>query len=225
MSPRSSFWCRVGATLAATFALAGAATAAPLFSTGQIRGEYANGAFGLGSDFYVSSAFQLNADSRVTAVDLGTWHNVELPLDLQSLSYDWSIGTTFFGSEIASATGVGYTSTYLRETVPLSVYGVYDTSIDLPDLELAAGTYYLTLHASTVGGVQALWDGQDTFVDESLTRQRIGQSDVYAARSRTTFTIQGEQVVPEPPQAALLALAALALRRSTRGRQGKIGTR
>ena len=216
MHPNSRPLCRIGATLAAALALAGTATAAPVFSTGPTQGLFESGAFGLGFDFYVSSAFTLIADSRITGIDFGTWHNVELPVDPSSLSYNWSIGTTFFGSEVASASGVGYTSTYLRETVPLSVYGVYDTSIDLPGLDLPAGTYYLTLHANTAPGVQALWDGQNTLVDESLTRQRFGPTDDHVPRSRTTFTIQGQQLVPEPPVVALLALGALALGRSTR---------
>lgn len=216
MHPNSRSLCRVGATLATALALAGTATAAPVFSTGSTQGLFEIGGFGLGFDFHVSSAFTLNADSRITGIDFGTWHNVDLPIDPSSLSYNWSIGTTFFGSEVASASGVGYTSTYLRETVPLSVYGVYDTSIDLPDLDLPAGTYYLTLHANTAPGVQAVWDGQNTVVDESLTRQRVGDSDTYVPRARTSFTLQGQQFVPEPPMVALLALGALALRRSTR---------
>jgi CRISPR-associated Cas5-like protein len=76
--------------------------------------------------------------------------------------------------------------------------------------------------------MQALWDGQNTVVDGSLTRQRIGDSDSYVARARTTFTIQGEPlVVPEPPPAALLgmALAALALGRSTPRRRGRLAPR
>lgn len=216
MHPTSRSLSRIGATLAAALTLAGTATAAPLFSTGPTRGLFETGGYSLGLDFHVSSAFTLTADSRITGIDFGTWHNVDLPIDLSSLNYSWSIGTTFFGSEVASASGVGYTSTYLRETVPLSVYGVYDTSIDLPDLDLSAGTYYLTLHANTAPGVQAVWDGQNTIVDESLTRQRFGPTDDYVARARTSFTIQGQQLVPEPPLVALLALGALALGLSTR---------
>lgn len=228
MCPNPSSSYRAAATVAAALALAGGATAAPLFSTGSTRGDFGTAALSLSSDFHVSSAFTLSADSRVTGIDLGTWHNVALPIDVALLSYTWSIGTTFFGSEIASASGAGYTSTYLRETIPASIYGVYDTSIDLPDVDLPAGTYYLTLHANAVGGVQALWDGQNTVVDGSLTRQRIGDSDSYVARARTTFTIQGEPlVVPEPPPAALLgmALAALALGRSTPRRRGRFASR
>lgn len=206
------------AALALALAAGGAASAAPLFSTGSPSGS--NSALSLTSfpsiSFTVSAAFTIGSDATLTRVDFGNFLNQSLPIDPSSLSYNWSIGTTFFGSDVAAASGVGYTSVLIGPTNPVSVYTLYNTTLDLPDIDVDAGTYYLTLSANTTNSVQSLWDMQNDVIDGSLTQQANSTNSFITNRPRTTFTIHGENLaVPEPSTLALgvLALSALAWRR------------
>lgn len=206
------------AALALALAAGGVASAAPLFSTGVPSGS--NGALSATSfpsiSFTVSAAFTIGSDATLTGVDFGNFLNRSLPIDSSSLSYNWSIGTTFFGSEVAAASSVGYISVLIGATNPVSVYTLYNTTLALPNIDVGAGTYYLTLSANTVNDVQSLWDKQNDVTDGSLTQQRNTVNSFITNTPRTTFTIHGEtRAVPEPSTLALgaLALCALAWRR------------
>jgi len=206
------------ATVALVLFTGGVASAAPLFSTGAPSGS--NGALSLTSfptiSFTVSALFTIGSDSTLTGVDFGNFLNQSLPIDPSLLSYNWSIGTTFFGSDVAAASNAGYTSVLIGATNPVSIYTLYNTTLELPDLDVGAGTYYLTLSANTVDPVQSLWDMQNDVVDGSLTQQRNTANNFITDRPRTTFTIHGEtRAVPEPSTLALgsLAIFALAWRR------------
>ena len=71
---------------------------------------------------------------------------------------NWSLGTTSFGSDIASGGGAVVTSTFFGTNG--FGYGVYNTQVSISGSLMAGNTYYLSLSgANDAGGSQ--FDGWD----------------------------------------------------------------
>ena len=92
-----------------------------------------------------SDSFTLANTSHLTGVQLGLWTYGQPPASLQ-----WSIGTTPFGSDQGSGT-TSLISTF-RGTLPnTSAFSAFTSTFPL-SMQLASGTYWLTLQNATGSG-------------------------------------------------------------------------
>jgi len=153
----------------------------------------------------VTDSFTLSQASTLTGADFGTWLYPGNSLS----SVDWSIGTIPYGGTPATAatTDEGLVAT------GLGYFPVYLESISLPNLSLAAGTYWFTLqNASTTGGSPpALWDisnGPSTAYqfDPTTSSNTLIPSESFNIDGGT-----GGPVIPEPSSFLLLGSGLLGL--------------
>jgi len=130
-------------------ALAVPASAGTLYTNGPIKGS--DDAATINFGFSVSDSFTLLTTSALGGVDFGVWL---LPGDTVS-SVDWAIGTSAFDNSMGH--GKGIVSGTFQFTNAYG-YNIYSDSFDLPGLDLAAGSYYLTLQNASAGGDPVYWD-------------------------------------------------------------------
>jgi hypothetical protein len=151
--------------------LVAAAAAAPakaddvLYDNGPLNGNVQ--AYGINFGFTVSDSFlEPFFIAQLTGATIGLW----VLHGYKPLTLDWSLGTSFFGSDIASGTSV------LKNTFDFTNglgYDVYTSSFSFGHLGyMNQGTYYLTLQNATSGhGNPVYWDqnsGPSQAMDSSL---------------------------------------------------------
>ena len=148
---------------------------------------------GANTAYAINNGWSVSDSLRVTApTDLGL-AQVELIADPGSIpgGLQWSIGTSAFGSEIASGTAF-LTSTCLNPTWG-GKYALYQSSFAING-SVGAGTYYLTLHdAVASNGGCLFW--------EDNGGPSCGYQDGcygYFNRPSESFRIYSVSPVPEP---------------------------
>lgn len=127
--------------LALTVLLAGNAGAAVLYSNGPLNGGPPNGfnpgdAFTINAGLVVSDSFTTTGGTA-TSFTIGTWIT---PGD-NFTAVDWAIGTTTFGSQIASGTAS------ISNVFQFSSRYAYDIDLStgaLPNVVLAPGSYWFS---------------------------------------------------------------------------------
>ena len=198
------------------------AAAAPLlFDNYPINGTIAG--WTINEGFEVSDSFTLLSNSTVNGVNFGVYL---YPGDTVT-EVDWWIGTTEFDNSLGSGTA----TVTAGSPIP-GLGGGYDVdsaTFSIPDLNLAAGTYYLTLqNAVSSEGMAVGWDinnapGIDAWESEIGEVSAPGVCSAYTGVDGTcasSFQILGspQAGVPEPSTWALFGAGILAagwLRRKT----------
>ena len=197
----------VALSLAGVF-LTAPARAATLYSNSAINGQI--GGYGLYGGNAVSDTFTLSGPWTILSVTFGEW--VDPGLTPQTV--DWEIGSSAFGSDLGSATSVSLTSSLFCSHTGCGdgTYDVYASSFTL-DLQLAAGTYWLTLQNATTSAGLVFWDQNDGPSQAQITCcGSVGTNS-------NSFEVDG--TVPEPGSivlgaSGLLLLLAAGLRRRRR---------
>ena len=199
MSIKSLYLC-AAAALALT---ATAADAGVIYSNGPVG---AINAFSIDQNFfYLVNSFLVASSSTLTGVDFGAWQD---PGD-KITSIDWQITTGgLFGPVQASGSGAAVTSVFGQNK-----FG-YDISWDgfaLPNVHLAAGTYWLGIgRATTANGGLAYWDENDG------PSQAIFNSPFGHGSESFDITGTGVSALPEPLTLSLFGsglAGAIAMRR------------
>ena len=158
------------------------------------------------SGYSVSDSFALSSDATVTGFDFTTWNYISAYGALPVVPVDWSIGTTDFGSDVASGT-TALSSVFDFYNLSAFPYTINTNTASGLNLALAAGTYWLTLQNETPG---IYWDenfGPSTAFSSSDPTSPIG-SETFDILGST-----GEPVsTPEPGSSVvLLGLGLLAM--------------
>ena len=213
--------------MGACLALAAPGFAAVLYDNGPINAQRDN----YGTAYYlqfgekVAASFDLAGNSVLTGVQMGAWVN---PGDTPA-SVDWAIvqvtnpatdAVPFDYSSLYSGTGALSNTLFCASADPTCAQGhgvdIYTSTFSLPNLSLAAGTYYLILsNGLSAQNGDMDWDQND---GPSQAWVYHPPSTVYdltlPGHSRSTsFQILGT-LAPETratPEPASLALAAGAL--------------
>ncbi len=149
--------------------------------------------------YQVSDSFTLSSDSTVVEAIL----QVDVFVGDTPTSLDWLITTASFGgTTLASGTGVSLAATFDHPWIPNSHIGdVYQVSFGVPNLFLAAGTYWLQIqNATSAQGFGVSWaEGANNLGSASQTIQGTIPSESF------------ELLSPEPASFVLFGSGILAL--------------
>lgn len=123
--------------------------ASVIYTNGPVNGQI--NAYNV-STFQVSDSFTVSSAATMTGFDFGAWL---FPGDTP-VSVGWEIGTSFFGSDVAS--GTASLSNNFLFTNGLGA-DVYTSTASGLSVALGTGTYYLTLlNGVTAQGSVLFWD-------------------------------------------------------------------
>lgn len=137
------------------FALAIPAVANSIvYDNGPINGEI--NAWGISGEFSVSNSFALGATTDVASMHFGVWVTPgEVPATV-----DFGISAAAFGNDLGSGTAVALANVF--QGTNSAGADVYLSSFTFPSINLAAGTYYVTLTTGlTTNGAGLFWDEND----------------------------------------------------------------
>jgi hypothetical protein len=181
------------------------AEAGVLYSDGPLDGQTI--AWTINFGFQVADSFTLSGPSTLTGADFGIWNFT----GDQVTSVDWAIltGSPGAGGSVLDNGTASTADLFLFHNQ--DGYDVYTDSIGLPNINLAAGTYWIELqNASASNGDPAYWDmngGPSQAWESALGSVTPCPTYYYpTGECSSTFDITGtaRAGVPEPASLALL---------------------
>jgi hypothetical protein len=201
----------------ALLAIAVVPASADLYSNGPMDGGIY--AWIIQSPQTVSDAFVLSSTSTVTGVDFGAW---TMPGDSVT-SVQWSIGTTPGDNSLGGGVATT-TDTFVMIETAFGMYWVDSDGFSTGNINLSAGTYYLTLgNATTLQDGFAAWDLNNGpsagFFSEDGVNYSSLANQYDTGTNSDAFGIQGT-TTPEPGYWVLLSVALVGLIWVKRGRAG-----
>jgi hypothetical protein len=191
-------WLTLGIALTGTQFAGSAWAAAVLYSNGPILGTDGSGAPTISTQEVVDS-FVISSASTITGTaNVGLWiDHLNVPSTV-----NWAIRTAPFSGVLAGGTASWSASFLFTNQFN---FDIYSGSFSIPDLPVAAGTYYLALSgAVTVPAGSTYWDRDN------------GPSQVFDGSTANSNAFQiignvGPASAPEPATIALMALSLAAL--------------
>jgi len=164
----------------------------------------------LADDFTLSSA---------TLVDgINFWYSAEYQTDLSSVTY------AIYSNAAGSLGSLLFTGTVTPATSYDSIDNTFFAAFTVPNLNLAAGTYWLELHGDTSltgdnSGITVWWDSANNNATNMALQSTVSnplllpsQSIAVSGFEQQAFQIEGLQAsVPEPATAWTLGLFAVFL--------------
>ncbi len=160
------------------------------------------------TSFEVTDSFVISSGTTMTSFDFASWNYPDYLIS----TVDWAVGTTAFGTDVASGTA-SVSSVY---DGGYESYNIYTDTVSGLSVGLSADTYYLTLTNADDASV----DGQPFYWDENDGPSTASQTSTGEIGSEA-FTIYGDTSVPEPGSMALLGGGILVMLGALRRR--KIG--
>jgi hypothetical protein len=169
---------------------ASAAQADVLYNNGPLNGTVDS--YGISSGYSAADSFTLSSAATVTGADFGVWNL----LGDKTTSIGWSIVTSPTGGSVVASGTADVVATYLGNN---GGFDLYTDAISIPDVSLAAGSYWIELQnaGSSTGsvawdvnnGTSSAWNNIDGDVTPSNAFEVLGTK---------------ETAVPEPMTLALL---------------------
>ena len=165
-----------------------------LYSNGAINGTI--DAWNISSG--KSDSFTLSAPADVETMSLGIWAN---PSSGTPATLQFGISASPFGTDLGSGTE---TLSNVFQFINRQGADVYESSFTFPSIDLAAGTYWITLfNGMTTNQGPLFWD------------QNNGPSEAFQSPGNSipseSFSLGGTTAVPEPGTLILLGTGLLGI--------------
>jgi hypothetical protein len=164
-----------------------------IYDNGPINGNLLG--YTIADDFAVSDSFTVSSASTITGVTFGDWAFAGSPPS----TVQWAIGSSEEANDLGSGTG-----SLSNVFVTNNGYDVYSSSFSVPNISLAAGTYWLTLSNSSPdpqywdvnNGPSAAFQNGDSLGDQSEESgsesfQITGQAGTGTVTPEPSFQIVG----------------------------------
>jgi hypothetical protein len=165
-----------------------------IYDNGPVNGQVVSWTINFGS--LVSDSFTVGASgTSLTSVTAGIW---VLPGDGGLGTTQWSIGSAFYGTDIANGDSAA-TNVFLYTNG--AGFDVYESSFAISTASLAAGTYYLTLQNATTANNLP----DPVFWDQNSGPSQAMQSITGSIPSES-FQVYGNTGITQTPEPASLLL-------------------
>ncbi len=172
-----------------------------LYDNGAVTGSV--GAWDI-TDSAVTNSFTLSGQSTVTSLNFGTWSTEPGTTPIAPTQVSWEITSTPLSSTVIASGTASITASYVGSDQLGFGQDIFLDSINLPNINLAAGSYWIELLSATNG------TGNPVYWDQSVS----GASQAYITNPTSSipseaFQINGTVSAVPLPAAVWLFGAAL----------------
>lgn len=178
------------------------ANAAVLYTNGDFPNNATVQGWNITHGFVVASTFDLASNSTLTGADIGLW---AFPQGDALNTVDWSIASLPDGTGTTYASGTATINNSIDFGLNNHDFDLLLDTFALPNVDLAAGTYWLILqNGSVTGGDNIYWDQGGGLSSLWANGQFIGPDTNCGFSFNTngscglSFDITGSTSVPEP---------------------------